>query len=245
MRRSIWLFSFCLAVVLTAGPVAAADLALAFTIGPGFPVGNFAEKTDIVEPGEPGTYDATGGGAEAGLGFNVELEVKVSPRISVGGVFGYQRYSADASDILDKLVRPVAPTVTGIDAGWTATLLGASVRLSAFESETWRVYAKAGLGAAKMKNAFDVTFEVPGGGTLSTTSDFDLGNKFYLNGTLGTEYKMRNNLFLVGEVGLCDFFFDGAEASATAGEYELAGTQKFNAQVFSLKFGVRILLAGM
>ena len=134
MRRCLVLLSICLAAVLTAGPAGAADLAFTFTAGPSLPFGDFAAKTDIIELGGPGTYDATGGGAETGLALSAGLELRVSPRISVGGVFGYHRYSADASDVLDKLVRPVAPTVTGIDAEWTATLLGGSVRFSAFES---------------------------------------------------------------------------------------------------------------
>lgn len=245
MRRCLWLIATCLLATLMASQAGAADLAFNFTLGPGFPVGAFAEKTDIVEIGESGAYDATGGGAETGLGFNIELEAQVSPRISVGGVFGYQRYGADASDIMETLIRPVEASVTGIDAQWTATLLGGFVRVLAFESGAWRVYAKAGLGAAKMKNAFDVTFDIPGTGKITTTSDFDLGNKFYGSGTLGMEYKLRHNLFLVTELGLCSLFFDGAEASSTAGEYELTGTQKFNAQVFNLMFGIKIPLGGM
>jgi hypothetical protein len=241
MRRCLWLLSVCLAAALTAGPAGAADLGFTFAIGPSLPIGNFGEKTDIIEVGDQGEYSATGGGAETGLGFNIELEIKVTPRISIGGVFGYRRYNADASDILEKLVKPAIPAVRGIDAKWTATLLGGLVRVSAFESEAWRVYAKAGLGSAKLTNAFDVTFDVPGSESMTVTSDFDLGNKFYLDGAVGMEYKLRDNILLVGEVGLCDFFFDGTEATATAGEYELTGTQKFDAQVFNAMLGIRVL----
>jgi hypothetical protein len=245
MRRYLWLIVTCLSAAIVAGPAGAGDLAFTFDIGPSFPVGAFGDKTGIIEPGESATYDATGGGAETGFGFDLGLEASLSPRISVGGVFSYGRYGADASDIVDKLVRPLEPTVSGIEAEWTATLLGGYVRVSAFESPDWRVYAKAGAGAAKMKNAFDVTFDIPDVGKYTITSDFDLGNKFYLSGMLGVEYELSEFLVVFTELGLRNFFFDGTEAAATAGEYQLSGTQRFDAQVFNLMFGVKIPLGGM
>jgi hypothetical protein len=245
MRAYMWLVSICLLAAMSPGIADAEDFALALTLGPGFPVGDLAEKTDIVEPGESGAYDATGGGAETGLGFKVELEAQLTSRVFVGGTFGYNRHSADAGDVLEKIIEPLVPAVTGIDAEWKMTLIGGFVRVSAWDSQPWRVYARGGLGAAKIKNAFDVTFDVPSGGSQTMTSDFDLGNRFYLDGALGVEYVLGEKLSVVTELGLRHFFSDGAGAAARAGEYELAGTQRFDAQVFQLMFGVRIPLEGM
>jgi hypothetical protein len=245
MKSYTAIISLCLLAALLVVPASATDFAFRLTMGPGIPIGDFAKKTDIIQPGEAGAYDATGGAAETGLGFNLEIEAEVTPRVFVGGRFGYHRYDADATDVLDKLIKPLVPTVDDITAEWTTTLMGGFVRVVALGTQAWNVYGRAGIGAAKTKNAFDVAFNIADLGRQTMTSDFDLGNKFYMSGALGAEYRIGENLLLVTEVGLRHIFSDGAEATATAGEYDLRGTQKFNAQVFDLMFGIRFPLTGL
>jgi hypothetical protein len=223
----------------------AAPFNLTFSIGPSMPVGDFGEKEDIVEVGYSGTYDATGGGAETGIAFNIELEVQAARRVYVGGRFGYSRHGADASDIVNTFL--MINDITEVDANWTFTTLGAFVRVVAVETPAMSIYGRGGLGASKMKNSFDVTFpaEEPGGQTATFTSDFDLGNQFYFAATVGLEYRLSERIHLIGEFRFTNLRSDGAEATASFMEYSLTGTQAYNTSIFDAVFGVRIPLSGI
>jgi opacity protein-like surface antigen len=243
IRSLISVSALCLFVFSAA--CHAAPFNLTFSVGPSMPVGDFGEKEDIVELGYFGTYDATGGGAETGIGFNVELEVQAARRIYAGGRFGYSRHGADASDIVNTFL--MINGVTEVDANWTFTTLGAFVRVVALQTPVMSIYGRGGLGASKMKNSFDVTFpaEEPGGQTATITSDFDLGSQFYFAGTLGLEYRLSERIHLISEFRFTNLRSDGAEATASFMEYSLTGTQAYNTSIFDAVFGVRIPLSGI
>jgi opacity protein-like surface antigen len=245
MIRSIGVAILVLLIVLFTCPAPeAAPFNLAVSVGPSMPMGDFGEATDIIEPTLVG-YDATGGGAKTGFGFNVELDVQAARRVYVGGRFGYSRFGGDADDIMNTGLIPPEVGVTGIDATWTLTSLGGFVRIVGLETPAVQLYGRVGLGASKMKNSFDVTFEMAGIGELIATSDFDLGNQFYFVGACGAEYKMWKNLYLMAEIRYTNVRSDGAEATAFLTEYSLTGTQAYSAQVAEAFFGVRIPLSGI
>jgi opacity protein-like surface antigen len=244
MRRCLGVcLSALIIMTLTVG-ASAADFNLMILTGASVPVGDFGQKSDIVEPTQLGAYEALGGGAETGFGFNLELEIQASRRLFVGGGFGYARYDADATDVMEKLIKPAVPEVSAVDAFWTLTALGGFARLMAFDLPHLDLYGRLGLAVTKMKNTFDVNYD-SGMGTFSATSDFNLGNQFSITVGIGAEYTITERLLLVTELRLNHLFSDGAEATASSGEYNLAGVQKFNAQSFDITVGLRIPLSGI
>jgi hypothetical protein len=231
------------ALAVTSADAVATDYHVTITAGAGIPMGDFAEADDIIRPTGLGTYEALGGGAEIGYGFNIELDFRVMPWLCLGGRFGYLRHDADADDIMEQGLTP--SEVTAIEAIWTWTALGAFGRGTFLESSDLGLYGRVDMGASKMKNAFDVTFDVPGVGSSVSSADFDLGNQFYFGGAIGAEYWVSEAFAFVTEMRLTYYLSDGAEASASLGQYTLAGTQAYNSQVFDIMVGVRISLAGI
>lgn len=242
-KSGIAVFAACIALLATA--CYAAPFNLMLSAGPTVPMGAFAEKEDIIDLGFRGTYDATGGGAETGFGFNVELEVQAASRVYAGGRFGYARLGADAGDLVDTFLS--INGVTDVEATWTFTTVGLFARVIALETPMMSIYGRGGLGTSKMKNSFDVNFPAagPGGQTISATSDFGLGSQFYFAGTLGVEYKLSERIHLMSEFRLTNLRCEGAEATASFLEYSLTGRQAYNATVFDIVFGVRIPLSGI
>lgn len=245
MRRSIAAAVMGILLLLAAGSQAyAARFDLTISGGPGFPVGDFGKKTDIIEPSLQG-YGAVGGAAETGFGFNVELEVKVLPRVFVGGRFGYLRHGADATDIMENLIEPVAPDVEDVEALWTLTSLGVFGRVVALDLPFLDLYGRLGMGTASMKNTFDVVSEVAPGVTVTLTSDFDMGNQFFFAFAVGAEYQVFPMFCLVTELRFTHVLSDGAEATSSFGQYRFTGIQKFDTQIFDIMVGVRIPLSGI
>ena len=243
LKSAIAVFAAC--IVFSTALCYATPFNLTLSVGPSVPVGDFAEKEDIVELGFGGTYDATGGGAETGFGFNVELEVQAARRVYAGGRFGYTRFGADAGDLVDAFLS--INGVTDAEATWTFTTVGLFARVIALETPMMSVYGRAGLGTSKVKNSFDVKYPPAeaGGQATSATSDFDLGSQFYFAGTLGLEYKMSERIHLMSEFRITNLRCEGAEATASFQQYSLTGTQDYNATVFDIVFGVRIPLSGI
>jgi opacity protein-like surface antigen len=245
MRQKSVVAAIAISLVVLVTSLQAAPFNLALSVGPSLPMGDFGETEDIIEPTFFGKYDAAGGGAETGFGFNIELEVQAAHRVYVGGRFGYSRYGADASDIMDKFLEGTG--VSGVDATWAFTTVGVFARITALETPAMSVYGRGGMGASKMKNSVDITISVPEAGdqTISTTADFDLGSQFYFAGVLGLEYRISERVSLVGEFRLTNLRSDGAEATATVMDTSLTGTQVYNATVLDAVFGVRIPLSGI
>jgi hypothetical protein len=221
----------------------ASDYGIVITGGLGVPMGDFGETDNIIEPTGEGTYNASGGGAETGYGFNLEFEFEVWPRLFAGGRFGYLRHDADAGDIMEQGLTP--PEVTDIEAVWTWTALGVFGRAVFLETPGLDLYGRFDMGASKMKNAFDVDFEIPDIGRSVVSADFDLGNQFYFAGSVGAEYRLSSSLAVVGQVRITHYLSDGAEASAAVSQYTLTGTQQYDTQIVDLTVGVRIPLSGI
>jgi hypothetical protein len=221
----------------------ASDYGVLITAGLGVPLGDFGETDNIVEPTGLGSYNASGGGAESGYGFNLEFEVEVWPRLFAGGRFGYLRHDADAGDIIEQGLTP--EEVTEIEAVWTWTALGVYGRAVVLETPALDLYGRFDMGASKMKNAFDVTLEIPEVGRSALSADFDLGNQFYFGGSIGGEYRISSSLAIVAQARVTHYLSDGAEASASVGEYTLTGTQQYSAQIMDITLGIRIPLSGI
>ncbi len=100
------------------------------------------------------------------------------------------------------------------------------------------------MGVVKVKNSFDVNV-AEGAGVEIPSSEFDLGNQFYLSAGLGCEYSVSSRVSLVAEVRLNQILSDGAEAKAAMGTMEIPATEKFNIQTLSLAAGLRIPLSGI
>ena len=218
----------------------ATEFAVTAGFGPGYPIGDFGKTAGVVGGDESGTYNAMGGGAQSNFGFQLGLEAQIAPQAFVGAMFGYRRYDADVADVLEQVVKPLIPEVTRLDAKWSTAMFGGYVRLDAYSTQTWRAYVRAGLGAASIKNSFDMDFGTTDITTRTVTADFDLGNRLYMAGCVGGEYALRSYVNLFVELDFHQFFTDGAEASTHVGEYTLKGKQKFNAQVLDVMFGVKI-----
>jgi hypothetical protein len=237
-----WLFIMMVGVVcaLWGQGAFATEFVVSAGIGPGFPVGDFGKTANIVGADEAGSYNATGGGAENNFGFDLGLEARVSPRVSIGAMFGYRPYNAEVADILEEVVKPLIPEVKRLDAKWKYTLLGGYIRLDAYSGRAWRTYLRGSLGVANIKNSFEVDFGTSDITSRTVSADFDLGNRLYMSGCVGGEYALRAYVTLFVELDFHQFLTDGAEASADVGDYTLQGTEKFNAQVAGVMFGVKI-----
>ena len=230
---------------------------VAVSAGPSVPLGDFNKTTDIITPNQEGGYDAAGGGAETGFGFDIELEVRAANRIFVGGRFAYSRLGANADDLMRSLmpddaggsVRNVMDdeevTITGIEANWTLTTLGAFVRITALDTPRFGLYGRFGMGVTKMKNAFDVTVQVAQLGTQTLTSEFYLGDQFLFAGAVGLEYALSQRAHLFGEIKISHVMSDGAEATASLSTYNIKGTQRYEANVMDVMVGLRIPLSGI
>jgi hypothetical protein len=258
MKRALSILFSCLIVLMAANSASAqTQFNVAVSVGPSLPIGDFKETTDIITPNEEGGYDAGGGGAETGFGFNIELEVRAASRIFVGGRFGYSRLGANADDLMKSLMTGDSGglmrsemdeeemSITGIEANWTLTTLGAYVRIVALDTPRLDLYGRFGMGTTKMKNAFDVTVEVPSFGTQTLTSEFDLGDQFLFAGTVGLEYAVSQRAYLFGELKISHMMSDGAEATASLSTYSIKGTQRYEADVLDVMVGLRIPLSGI
>lgn len=240
MRNWLCMVMVLVLCVLWGRGAFAVELAVTAGIGPGYPVGDFGKTVGIVGADQSGTYSATGGGAESNFGFQLGLEAQVNPRVFVGGMFGYRRYNVQADDVLNEVIKPLLPEAVRLDANWRNILFGAYVRADAYSTQTWRAYSRAGLGVASMKNSFDVDFGTSDITTRTATTDFDVGNRLYIAGCIGTEYALASYVNLFLELDFHQFFTDGAEASASIDEYTIRERQKFNTQILGVMFGVKI-----
>jgi hypothetical protein len=236
--------SVLLGIVLVA-QARAAEFNLTVSAVSAVPFGDFAKKTGIVEATSDSTYSAVGGAAESGFGFNVEIDVRVVPRVFVGGEFGYSRHNADATDLVENGLSDLAPFVKNLDATWTFSSLGCFARVIALDTPVFGLYGRVGIGVAKVKNSFDVVLDVPLMGEAQFTSDFDLGNVLYLTGGVGGEFKVAGWASLVGELRLRHVNTDGAKATAAFSTYEITGTQNFQTQTFDIVIGLRFPLSGI
>lgn len=206
------------------------------------PSGAFAQKQDIVETSIPGwSYTAKGGGAEGGIGWDFDFGIRVHKRVRVGGSLGYSELDADATDVCEKVVKPVVPYVEDIQSQWVMRYVGVLMRIDALKIGDLDFYARLGAGVVRVRNEIDVQ-TVRG----NLPMEFDFRNQFYFCLGCGFESLLAPNMGFVCEVIFNQILSDGAEASgsprAFGSTYNLHGVQRFDMQVIRIKFGVRMNL---
>ncbi len=238
--KSVCLLLICLSFVVST--VWAVDFDFGVRAGSSVPVGNFSDKKDIVTP-KGTSYKATGGGAQTGFAFDIELGVGVHDRMTVGGYYGYSRCDADASDLCEKLIKPHVD-VESIDANWTLTYLGLFARFDGVQTDKLSLFGKLGMGMVKVTNSFDLNLAA-GAPVRTESGEFDLGNQFHIGIGFGLEYGFLSKASLVAEIGFRHIFSKGASASTTVLMAEITGEQQFNIETLSISAGVRIPLSGI
>jgi hypothetical protein len=250
MRVSLALLLCTLALGCAALPAYAAEVNFAGTIVGAFPVGAFADKEGIISQ-SPYGWRAIGGAAGTGFGFNLELETRVGKVTWLGLRFGYVKYGADATD-LRNYINSVPDTsstpqeVTAMDGAWTHTFISFPVRFIARDFKSGNTCIRVDIGWVKVTNSYDgtVSYGDPPA-DQPFTSDFNLGNQFFLAAGVGVDFRVGKSLAIITEVRYNYIFLGGAEATSTAGLKTIRALQDFNAQTVEVVVGVRIPLGGI
>ena len=231
-------------------PAAVAEVNFGVSLAGAIPVGTFADKEGIIQDARFG-YSAVGGAAKAGLGFNLELETRVSKVMMLGFRFGYVKYGADAADVRRYINNYIEANpelegeVTSLDATWTHTFMSFPIRAIAREASWGRTYLRFDIGWVKIKNSFDGGMVLGEYGEQSFSSDFNLGSQFFLAGGVGADIKVGDRYAIIAEFRYNHIFSDGAEATATIVTGTITARQDFNTQTVEFVVGLRIPLSGI
>lgn len=251
MKTSLALIVSAVIASSAASPAGAAEVNFNGTLVGAFPVGAFAEKDGIIKQASYG-WSALGGAAGTGLGFNLELETKIGKVTWVGFRFGYVKYGADATEVMDFInSRPdtsgVEDEISALDATWTHTFMSFPVRFVAREFKSGSTYLRFDIGWVRVTNSYEGTYRVESPPAEQPVEfEIKFGNQFFLGGGVGADFRVGKSVAILAEVRYNYIFFSGAESVATTpGEDPFRVLSRFDAQTVEVVVGVRIPLSGI
>ncbi|KPL03365.1 MAG: hypothetical protein AMJ73_07385 [candidate division Zixibacteria bacterium SM1_73] len=255
---------FFVGLLLTSfSTVSASDLkgkiALSGNGGLGLPMGDFAEKGDLM--------DKERGSAESGFGFGGTFEVFVTDNISIGANFTHRKLDMKTENFKEQfeaLFEKGAPVLTltaeSMDGEHKITSFGVFGKYLVTTSPQVSPYLKLGLGMGKFKPLNDIS----GSGTFEDeVFDFDasvyrdMGMRPYVDIGGGILYQFSEHVALTAE-GLYTYFMtSGTEGDvflkmnvsqrgvAETGKIKLREEElKYNADCVTVFAGLTFLLGG-
>jgi opacity protein-like surface antigen len=246
----IWLAVLLSAAVSSAAAGAAAEVNFAATLEGSMPVGALGDKDNIIDPSAHG-WAGSGGGAETGFGFSLEIEKRVSRIGFVGFRFGYVEHGAGADGVRDFINSELAAAesgsqVTALDAQWKSAFLCFPIRFIARDFSRGNAYVRLDIGWAKVGYILDGTLasEAPAA-EQAIRADCNMGNHFFFGVGLGADFQLGERLAVVAEVRYGNILMSGAEATATIAGLSLRSVQNFNMQTVQIAVGVRLPISGI
>jgi hypothetical protein len=250
MKRAIEVLACAAIMVSLAGSARALEVNFAPTVTAVFPMGAFAESEGIIHQAPYG-WSASGGGANTGFGFNLEIETRLTDVIMMGFRFGYVKHNADAAGV-ERFINDMfehdgtAAEVSSLDASWTHTFMSFPIRAIAQRTGWGETYLRFDIGWVKIKNSFDGEMLAGEPQTrTSFSSDYALGSHFFLAGGGGVDFDLGGGYSVIAEIRYNFIFPGGADATASVGGTTIRAVQDFNPRTLDIVVGLRIPLSGV